>query len=100
MKEYGSNASPEQLNDFAWNVFLNCSDMACVEQALTWSKRSIDNNEEPMFMDTYANILYKMGKKDEAIEWETKAMNLETSADKSTYEQTLNKMKNGEKTWN
>lgn len=100
MKDYGSNASPEQLNDFAWNVFLNCSDMACVEQALAWSKRSIDNNEEPMFMDTYANILYKMGKKDEAIEWETKAMNLETSADKSTYEQTLNKMKNGEKTWN
>ena len=100
MKEYGSNASPEQLNDFAWNVFLNCSDMACVEQALAWSKRSIDNNEEPMFMDTYANILYKMGKKDEAIEWETKAMNLETSADKSTYEQTLSKMKNGEKTWN
>ena len=73
--------------------------MACVEQALEWSKRSIDQTQEPALMDTYANILYKLGKKDEAIEWETKAMNAEP-ADKSTYEETLKKMKSGEKTWN
>ncbi len=58
MRDYGSNASPQQLNQFAWTVFLNCNDMACVEQALDWSKRSIDQGQEPAFMDTYANIFY------------------------------------------
>ena len=99
MKDYGSDATPEQLNQFAWTVFLNCSDMACVEKALGWSKRSVDLTQASATMDTYANILYKLGKKDEAIEWETKAMNAEPT-DKSTYEETLNKMKSGEKTWN
>jgi thioredoxin-related protein len=100
MKEYGSKASSSQLNSFAWNIFLNCNDMACVQQALDWSKRSIDENQEPAFMDTYANILYKLGRKDEALEWENKAMSAASENDKKTYQETIDKMKTGEKTWN
>jgi hypothetical protein len=52
-------------------------------------------------MDTYANILYKMGKKDDAITWEQKAADLSASADeKAGYQATIDKMKKGEKTWN
>ncbi|ANI89737.1 hypothetical protein A9P82_10810 [Arachidicoccus ginsenosidimutans] len=98
MKSYGDKASDEQLNQFAWTVFQNCPDMTCVTEALDWSKKSFQNNSNPEYIDTYANILYKMGKKDEAIAWEQKAA--DASSDKSTYLQTLDKMKKGEKTWN
>lgn len=91
---------PEMLNNFAWTVFMECNDMACVQQALAWSKKSFAENNEPMFIDTYANILYKLGKKDEAITWEQKALQLAADADKKGYQETIDKMKAGEKTWN
>ena len=97
MNSYGAGASSAQLNTFAWTVFENCKDMTCVKEALDWSRRSFAQKEDPMYMDTYANILYKMGKKDEAIKWEEKALAL-AGGDK-TYQETLDKMKRGEKTW-
>ena len=97
MKEFGASASPAQLNTYAWTVFQNCKDMSCVTQALEWSKKSFKDNENPIFIDTYANILYKMGKKDEAIKWEEKALVL--AGNDKTYQATLDKMKKGEKTW-
>lgn len=99
MKQYGAKADPQQLNSYAWTVFQHCPDMNCVTEALDWSKRSFQNNNEPMFMDTYANILYKMGKKDDAIAWEEKARDLTTGDDRKSLEATIDKMKKGEKTW-
>jgi thiol-disulfide isomerase/thioredoxin len=99
MKKYGSNVKEEELNAYAWSVFENCSDMTCVKEALAWSKKSFAENNDPMYIDTYANILYKMGKKKEAIEWETKALALASPSDKEVYQQTLGKMKKGAKTW-
>lgn len=97
MNKYGQKASPEELNQFAWTVFENCPDMNCVKEALEWSKRSLAGKENPMFMDTYANILYKLGRKDEAIAVQEKAVKL-SNGDKDLAA-TLNKMKSGEKTW-
>lgn len=98
MKKYGHKASPQELNQFAWTVFETCKDMKCVEDALSWSKRSFSENQDPNFMDTYANLLYKLGRKKEAISWQEKAVGL--AKDKKALEETLNKMKKGEKTWN
>lgn len=97
MKEYGAKVSAGELNNFAWAVFEHCKDMACVREALAWSKRSFKDKEDPMFIDTYANILYKLGQNEEAIKWEEKALGLANN-DK-TYQETLDKMKKGEKTW-
>lgn len=99
MKNYGAKATPDQLNDYAWTVFENCKDMTCVTEALNWSKRSFKDNNNPMFIDTYANILYKLGKKEEAITWEEKAVALVNEAEKKGYQETADKMKKGEKTW-
>ena len=99
MKKYGAHANPDQLNEFAWDIFQHCPDMTCVSEALEWSKRSFKDNQNPGFMDTYANILYKMGRKDEAVTWEEKALALVPAAEGSNYRQTLDKMKKGEKTW-
>ncbi len=100
MNKYGAKASPEELNSYAWTVFQNCPDMKCVTQALDWSKRSFKDEENPAFLDTYANILYKLGKKDEALTWEKKALDLAPDADKKGYRETIDKMVKDEKTWN
>ena len=99
MKKYGSKVSEGQLNTYAWTVFENCPDMNCVKDALAWSKRSFKDNNNPMFIDTYANILYKMGQKKEAIDWQTKAIALVPVSEVTSYNETLEKMKKGEKTW-
>ncbi|MEP6556829.1 MAG: thioredoxin fold domain-containing protein [Ferruginibacter sp.] len=99
MNKYGANASVSELNNYAWTVFQKCDDMACVSEALNWSKRSFKDSDNPMFIDTYANILYKLGKKDEAIVWEQKAIDLVPDAEKADYQKTIDKMKAGEKTW-
>jgi thioredoxin-related protein len=99
MKKYGSLATAEELNEYAWSVFQHCPDMTCVSEALDWSKRSFKDEQNPAYMDTYANILYKMGKKDEAIAYEEKALSLVGEEGKQTYQQTIDKMKKGEKTW-
>jgi thiol-disulfide isomerase/thioredoxin len=97
MKAYGSKASPEQMNQFAWSVFENCNDMTCVESALAWSKKSFEKDNNHQFMDTYANLLMKAGKKQEAIEWETKAVAIakeKKDPQVGEYEGTLEAMKN------
>ena len=50
-------------------------------------------------MDTYANLLYKLGQIDEAITWETKAIDMVSESEKKDYSETLIKIKSGEKTW-
>ena len=73
--------------------------MTCVAEILDWSKRLKESNE-PAFLDTYANILYKMGKKTEALAWEQKALNLSSGDERAGYQATLDKMRKGERTWN
>lgn len=65
----------DQLNNYAWNVFQNCSDVKVLKRALKLSKASFNKEAEidPNNIDTYANILYKIGRKKDAIEWENKA---------------------------
>lgn len=97
MKKYGTEVNAEMLNNFAWAVFENCKDPDCVASALVWSKRSVDETKEkePMFLDTYANLLYKSGKKNEAIAMQQKAVDLVPADKKGEYQATLDKMKKG-----
>jgi thioredoxin-related protein len=100
MQKYGAHATPDELNNYAYTVFNNCPDMNCVTGALDWSKRSFENKPDPLFINTYANILYKMGKKNDAIAWEQKAIGLSNGDDQYFYQSNLDKMKRDEKTWN
>lgn len=101
MKKYGTEVEGSMLNSFAWTVFENCEDAECVASAMAWSKRSVEDTQskEPAFLDTYANLLYKMGKKEEAIAMQKKAIELVPAAEKANYQTTLDKMQKGEKTW-
>lgn len=98
MKTYGARMSVNDLNSVAWDVFQKCPDMTCVSDILDWAVKLKESNEYAA-MDTYANILYKLGHKDEAIALETKAMALAVEGDKPGYQATIDKMKKNEKTW-
>lgn len=92
--------SAEMLNSFAWTIFENCEDAACIKSALNWSKKSLEGGEQAMFIDTYANLLYKSGDKANAIKWQEKALSLAAAGEKENYQGTLEKMKAGQPTWN
>jgi hypothetical protein len=99
MKSYGAKLSPNEMNEYAWTVFENCKDKACITKALEWSKQSFSKDSVPGFMDTYANLLYKLGRNKEAMQWEAKAASLAEEGDKKGYLDVLDKMKKGTKTW-
>jgi len=87
------------LNSFAWTIFENCDDPACLQAALDWSKKSVELAQEAAFLDTYANLLYKTGDKENAIKWSEKALAQVDVSQQENYQLTLDKMKKGEPTW-
>jgi thioredoxin-related protein len=100
INKYGKSLPDNDLNEYAWTVFQNCKDMKCVAEALNWSRRSFKKEKVPGYIDTYANLLYKQGKKEEAISWEEKARDAAAENDKKGYQDVIDKMQKNEKTWN
>ena len=100
--QYGS-----ELNNLAYDFFKYTNDLEKLAKALKWSKRSMEiyealvpdesRKQNPYFMDTYTSLLYRLGKKDEALETQTKAIEILKSRGESTLnlELTLTKIKNG-----
>jgi thioredoxin-related protein len=100
LKEYSDHLDPFNLNNYAWDIFEYCSGPDDLNYGLSLSERSLkDEKSNPAFMDTYANLLYKLGRKSEAIAIETEALPLVEPAEKKSYQETIDKMKTGEKTW-
>jgi thioredoxin-related protein len=86
-----------QLNMYAWVLFQGCNNKRTLEKGLSWVNLSLKLKETGYAMDTKANLLYKIGRVPEAIEFEAKALTL------SKYDRgiqaTLEKMKAGVSTW-
>jgi tetratricopeptide (TPR) repeat protein len=91
------------LNAISWNIFEKVTDKNILQEALGFSKRSLEFMPvEATFLDTYANLYYKLGLKQEALAHEKEALSLADKKDVETYkgmEETLRKMNAGEKTW-
>jgi thioredoxin-related protein len=102
-----------ELNEHAWHFYELNNNPRDLERALMWSKRSMEWHEElrkdkqhlplgnPAYIDTYARLLYKLGRKDEAIEWQTKAVEAQKVSGMSwvSMEKDLNEMKAGTLKW-
>lgn len=99
VKQFSPDLSLPELNQYAWIVFLHINDTASLQEALGWSSKCCKDNIMPMYIDTYANLLYKLGQKEDALSWEQNAISLATKKEQKTYQQTLNKMIAGQKTW-
>jgi thioredoxin-related protein len=92
----------ESLNVFAWGLFQRSNDKAKLEKALSWSDLVIGAitdtaKHASMFIDTKANLLYKLGRKNEALVLEAKAVAL--NPNDHGMQQTLQKMQEGKATW-
>ncbi|MEO3402811.1 thioredoxin fold domain-containing protein [Mucilaginibacter sp. CAU 1740] len=105
MKNKIQRKYPSRIDNFtkgndAWFVFENAkdSDNTSLQAALKWSKAIVD--EEPNNggnLDTYANLLYRLGYKDESLEWEAKAVKADPL--RKEIGENFEKMKRGEPTW-
>lgn len=98
-----------ELNNHAWQFYLWNDKPRDLERALMWSEKSMEWHEKlrrdknylplgnPAYIDTYAHLLYKLGRKDEAIEWQTKAVEAQkvTGMSWASMEKDLNEMKAG-----
>jgi methenyltetrahydromethanopterin cyclohydrolase len=58
------------MNNDLWDIFKKCNDAKTLLRAAEWSRYTIENIFEPDYItakDTYANLLYKAGKVNEAL---------------------------------
>jgi thiol-disulfide isomerase/thioredoxin len=93
---YLSN-EPYILNAVAWNFYENINDKKLLAKAESWAVKSTTLMPEHFNYDTYAAVLYKLGKKAEAIKAQEKAIELAKEKGESTedYEEMLKKIKSG-----
>jgi hypothetical protein len=98
---YGKNRSwvdANTLNLIAWGLFEGTLNKDLLNFGLMLSKRSLELEPGNHYrMDTYANLLHKLGRTKEAIEWEKKALELDPYI--TEYKDALEKMEAGAKTW-
>lgn len=93
------------MNNQIWEVFKKCDNPETLERAAEWSRQTLDMDDgknSPVPWDTYANLLYKLSKRDEAIYWEDRALEMakrQKSKDTDEFSMTLKKMKEGIPTW-
>jgi len=98
-KNYSSFLTSDPLNTWAWTIFELSSERKELTKALSWSSRSIKISVKPdgRYLDTYANILYKMGRIQEALQVEKKAAVL--LPDDLDIQQDYIKMRQRKPTW-
>ena len=94
---YASINFASDLDGLADEFYRNVSDKMVLQEAVLWSKKSNEIDENPDYWNTYAHLLYKMGVKTEAITAEEKALELAKIRKGLTfkYEEELGKMKAG-----
>lgn len=88
----------------AWHAFLHCSDSAVLTKALEWVELAItlDGEDTPRlaaYMDTKANLLYKLGQKEKALKLQKEAVELLIGVKDSRLLDKYAKMQRGEPTW-
>ena len=66
----------DALNTFAWNYYERFDDKSKLEKAVECIERSIELNNNYANNDTYACLLYKLGKYDKALKQAEKAIEL------------------------
>ena len=87
---------PEMILDIAWKFYLFIGDKEKLLLALNWTKYVLENSDPtPSVIDTYASLLFKIGKKEEAVKFSQQALELAQSWGEETehYEFQLKKFK-------
>lgn len=87
------------LNNRAWEIFQYSQDKKELIKAVSWVDMAIQMDPKPNsgILDTKANLLYKLGKKEEAIALEKKSIDLDPG--NKELKDDLDKMLHGLPTW-
>ncbi|HEY8929818.1 MAG TPA: thioredoxin family protein [Mucilaginibacter sp.] len=82
----------ESVNNIIYSdIFKHTDDHKILLQALSWQKQVVDDANDPSDIDTYANLLYKLGQKREGIKWEKKAITLKSRSVQEAFEKEFEK---------
>ena len=73
--------SSNELNEVAWNFFENVSNKESLVKAAIWAEQSVKKDESYANCDTLANLYLKIGDKENAKHWATRAIELGEKAD-------------------
>lgn len=80
------NESSELVLNVAWKFYLFVDDTKKLLNALNWVKYVLDVEEpSPSSIDTYASLLFKIGRKKDAVIFEEKALQLAKSWGEATH---------------
>ena len=97
LKKYAIYTDPGALNSFAYDVFLHLNDSAVVSDALGWARMAAERLPNPSVYDTYASLLYKVGRRDEALKMQRIAVRM--APEEKVFEENYEKMKSGTLVW-
>jgi len=91
--------SKYHINNVTWYIFERVTDPEILQVAINTMKYSLENYDKVNYQayDTYANLLYKVGRKDEAIVWEEKA--IRGLPNEKSLQETLEKIRKNIPTW-
>lgn len=89
----------DNVNSYSWQVFKSSDDPPLLERVFNWSSERLKKSNNAFYIDTYANLLYKLGQTNEALKYETKAIKLATGKYIDEFKNTLLKMQQNGKTW-
>jgi hypothetical protein len=95
-----SSRISNELNRISYEAFEKSSNKKVLKNSLKWSEHSMELSPDSFqFLDTYACLLYKLGKNKKAIAKEEEALSKAPKEDiiRNRIEETLFKMKAGEK---
>lgn len=92
--------SEHPIDNVSYALFEHVADPKALEAAIKAEKYSLESAESDNAteIDTYAGLLYKAGHKEEALQWQEKAMRLSEGRDAEITEH-LRKMQAGQPTW-
>jgi thioredoxin-related protein len=98
INKYGKYIDLWYKNNFSWDIFKNSNKKEELEVALGWINVE-EARKEKMYnvIDTYANLLYKLGRTNEALKWEQVAV--DGNPTDTDVAENLKKMKRGIPTW-
>jgi thioredoxin-related protein len=91
---YKSTIGFNQLNSFAWDIFTYGTETNDLTVAADWSKETLESKDGNTYSyyDTYANLLFKLDQKQDAIEAEKKAVAMAPEDQKKEFRDNLQKM--------
>ena len=102
IKNLGDRSNLDIVNDFAYEVFQRSNDKDKLEKVLSWTEHLMNaitdsSVHAEAYIDTRAQLLYRLGRREEAVVLETRAIKI--APDSEFYRDVLQKMREGKSTW-